>query len=101
VKVSVAAGGGARFEVHAKPRAKKSRVVGVHGCALDMSVAAPPVEGAANDEVVRFLAELFGVPKGRVVLVRGASSRTKLLELVGVTPEAAQAALDGATAAAR
>ncbi len=66
---------GVRLELHAKPRAKKSRVVGAHGEALSVAIAAPPVDGAANDEVVRFVAELCGVPKGKVTLVRAARGR--------------------------
>jgi hypothetical protein len=85
--------GGVRFEVHAKPRAKASRVVGVHGDALDLAVAAPPVDGAANDAIVRFLAERFGVPRASVHIVRGASSRVKLVEIAGVSLDAARAAL--------
>ena len=88
VKLTVTASGSVRLEVHAKPRAKKSRVVGVHGEALSVSLAAPPVDGAANDEVVRFLADLFGVPRAKVTLVRGASARVKLLEVAGTTVSA-------------
>ena len=82
-----------RFEVHAKPRAKKSAVVGVHGDALDVSIAAPPVDGAANDELVRFLAKAIGVPKSAVAVVRGESSRNKLVEVQGVAAEDVRARL--------
>lgn len=92
--MTAAPGGSVTLEVHAKPRAKKSRVVGVYGEALSLAIAAPPVDGAANEEVVRFVAELFGVAKGRVSLVRGASSRLKLLAVAGTTPEAMHQALD-------
>jgi len=92
VKLTAAASG-VRIEIHAKPRARKTHVVGVHGEALSLAVAAPPVDGAANDEIVRFLAELCGIPKGRVTLVRGASARMKLFELEGVGVDTVRAAL--------
>jgi uncharacterized protein (TIGR00251 family) len=73
-----------RFEVHAKPRARKSAIVGTHGDALDVAIGAPPVEGAANEELVRFLAKTLGVAKSAVAVVRGESSRVKLVEVHGV-----------------
>lgn len=73
-----------RLEIHAKPRAKKSELRGVREGALDVALAAPPVDGAANEELVRFLAEALGLPKRSVRLLRGESSRTKLVEIVGL-----------------
>src|SRR5262245_16148942 len=63
--------GGVRFEVRAKPRAKKSAVMGVKAGALWVSLAAPPVDGAANAELVSLLAAQLGVPRRDVMLVRG------------------------------
>lgn len=96
VRLRPTADGGVRLEIHAKPRARTSRVVGSRGEALDVSLAAPPVEGAANAEAVRFLAELFGVPRARVTIVRGGSARVKLIEVAGLSVEAARAAIDAA-----
>ncbi len=76
-----------RFEVHAKPRAKKSRIVGVRGEALEVALAAPPVDGAANAELVRVLSDAFGIPKRSVEIVRGASAQKKLVAVKSVTPE--------------
>jgi uncharacterized protein (TIGR00251 family) len=87
-----------KIEVHAKPRAKKSRVVGFRGETLDVSIAAPPVDGAANEELVRFLAEVLDVPKRQIVLVRGESSRTKLVEVHGLEDEVVRARLAAALA---
>ena len=77
--------GAVRLEVHAKPRAKKSRVVGLHGAALDVSLAAPPVDGAANEELVLYLSRVLEVPKSSVSVARGAQSRNKLVEVRGLT----------------
>jgi uncharacterized protein (TIGR00251 family) len=77
--------GAVRFEVHAKPRAKKSRAVGVRGDAVEIALAAPPVDGAANTELIRFVAALLGIPKRSVTLVRGETSREKLLAVTGLS----------------
>lgn len=76
---------GVRIWVHAKPRASKSRVLGVRSGALDVAVAAPPVEGEANAELLRTLARHLGVPARAVRIVSGAGSRQKLVEVLGVT----------------
>ena len=68
-----------RFEVHAKPRAKKSRIVGPRGDALEVALAAPPVDGAANEELVRILAKTLDVPRRNVHIVRGETSQKKLV----------------------
>ena len=82
--------GGVRFEIWAKPRAKKSRVVGERGDAIEVSLAAPPVDGAANEELVRVLSELLDVPKRAVAIVRGDTSQRKLVEIAGVSAEEAR-----------
>ena len=76
--------GAVRFEVHAKPRAKKSKLVGDRGDAVEIALAAPPVDGAANEELVRFLAKVLGVTKRSVHLVRGDTSREKLVAVTGL-----------------
>ncbi len=68
-----------RFEVHAKPRAKKSRIVGPRGDALEVALAAPPVDGAANEELVRILAKALEIPRRNVQIVRGETSQKKLV----------------------
>jgi uncharacterized protein (TIGR00251 family) len=81
-----------RLAVHVQPRASRSAVVGEHGGALKIRLAAPPVDGAANEALVEFVAGQLGVPRRQVRLVGGAASRRKLLEIDG---------LDAATVAAR
>jgi len=76
---------GVRFAVRAKPRAARSRVVGVREGALEIALAAPPVDGAANEELVATLARALGVPKRDVVLLRGEASRAKLVEVRGLS----------------
>jgi uncharacterized protein len=91
--------GTVRFEVHAKPRAKKSRVVGERGDAVEIALAAPPVDGAANDELVRFLSRVLAVPKRDIELVRGEGSREKLVAIRGLTPAEVEARLQAAVIA--
>jgi uncharacterized protein len=78
-------GGAVSFAVRVAPRAARTQIAGEHDGALKVRVAAPPVEGAANEELVRFLARHFGVPARDVEIVAGHSSKTKRLR--GVTPE--------------
>jgi uncharacterized protein (TIGR00251 family) len=77
--------GAIRFEVHAKPRAKKSRAIGERGDAIEIALAAPPVDGAANAELLRFVASFLDLPKRHVTLVRGETSREKLLAVTGIS----------------
>ena len=77
----------ARVTVKAHPRAKRSRVAGRYGDGWKLDLAAPPVDGKANEECVRFFAELAGVPRSRVRVVTGLTSRTKVIEIEGVSQE--------------
>jgi uncharacterized protein len=75
-----------RFLVHAKPKAQKSRIGAAReDGALDVALAAQPVNGEANQTLLAFLAKTLGVPKRDVQLVRGDTSREKLVEVLGVT----------------
>lgn len=73
-----------RITLHIVPRAKTTEVAGLHGDAVRIRVAAPPADGAANTELVRFLAERLGVPRGKVRIVGGALGRRKVIEVDGV-----------------
>ena len=77
----------ARLTVKVHPRAKRSALAGRIGDAWKLSLAAPPVDGKANEECVRFLAELAGVPRSRVRIVTGLTSRVKVVEIEGVAQE--------------
>ena len=77
----------ARLTVKVHPRARRSVITGRLGDAWKLSLAAPPVDGKANDECVRFFAEWAGVPRARVRIVMGLTSRTKVVEIEGVLQE--------------
>ena len=74
----------ARIAVKVHPRARRTGVAGRFGDAWKLDLAAPPVDGKANEECVRFFAELAGVPRSRVRIVTGAGSRNKLIEIEGL-----------------
>ena len=76
------------FRVQVVPRASRSEVVGEHNGALRVRLAAPPVDGAANDELRRLLARIFNVPRSSIQLVSGQGSRTKQIRIAGVDGEA-------------
>jgi hypothetical protein len=89
--------GGVTLAVRAQPGAKKTAIVGVYGegdgAQLKIAVHAPPVEGRANEALVAFLAETFGVPKRSVELVSGELSRSKVFLLRDVRLDRAKALL--------
>lgn len=71
-------------KIRAHPRAGKTEVAGVHGDRVKIRIAAPPVDGAANDELVSFLAKRLGVPRSRVEILSGETSRDKRVRIHGV-----------------
>ncbi len=76
---------GVRIQVRVQPRAARTEIIGAHGDALKIRVAAPPVDGAANEALVRFLAGQLGVPRAAVTVVSGQRGRTKVLRVTGIT----------------
>jgi uncharacterized protein (TIGR00251 family) len=81
-------GGSVRFWVRVKPRASKSRVLGPKLGKLEVAVAAPPVDGEANEELVRVLSEHLGVGRRAVSIVSGEASRNKLVSVAGLRRDA-------------
>lgn len=79
----------ARLVVHVVPRAADSAVAGRHGDALKIRIAAPPADGDANNELVRFLAERLNVPRSAIAITAGASARRKTVSIAGLETAAA------------
>ena len=90
--------GRATLAVHVQPGAKKSGVVGEHGDALKIRLAAPPVDGKANAALLAWAAAAFGVRRADVQLLSGAGARQKLL---GIAFASAQALADAREQVAR
>ena len=83
----------ARITVKVHPRAKRTAIAGRYGDAWKLDLAAPPVDGKANDECVRYFAELTGVGRARVRIVTGATARLKVVEVDGVSQSSLEALL--------
>lgn len=80
-------GSATELEVWVQPRASRDGVAGLQGGALKVRLTAPPVDGEANEALVRFLAGRLGVARSAVTLVRGQTSRRKTLRIEGLTLE--------------
>jgi uncharacterized protein (TIGR00251 family) len=80
----------ARIKVHVQPRASRTEVTGMHGDSVRIRLAAPPVDNAANEALIAFVAETLGLPKRQVRVAAGTTSRQKQLDIDGVTPERAR-----------
>lgn len=74
-------GGAASFRVRVQPRASRTDVAGEYDGAIKLRITAPPVEGKANEECIRFLARLLDVPPRAIEIVSGASSRDKVIRV--------------------
>jgi uncharacterized protein (TIGR00251 family) len=85
------------LNIRVVPRAKRSGVGGTRGDAWLVRLQAPPVEGAANEELITVLAKLLDVPKRAVTIVSGERSRQKRVRVTGIDPAAAQARLSAQT----
>ena len=74
-----------RFAVRVQPRAKKNQVSGVRGDAIKVRIVAPPVDGAANVALIKFLAGQLGVRRSDLCIVSGATARDKIVEARGIS----------------
>ncbi|MBL8489947.1 MAG: DUF167 domain-containing protein [Rhodocyclaceae bacterium] len=86
--------GGVVLSLHVQPGARKTEVAGRYGEALKVRLAAPPVDGKANEALIAFLAATLDLPRKSVTLLSGASARTKRLRVSGVEAAGVVARLD-------
>jgi uncharacterized protein len=75
------------LNVRVVPRARRTAISGRRGQAILVRLAAPPVDGAANDALIAFLSERLGIPQRRIVIARGASARDKTIAIEGLAPD--------------
>jgi hypothetical protein len=80
-----AADGSVTLSLHIQPGASRTEAAGLHGEALKLRLAAPPVDGKANSCLIAFLADLLDLPKSGVELISGASSRQKRVRIGGLS----------------
>jgi hypothetical protein len=74
---------GLTFAVRVVPRASRSEIAGEYNGALRVRIAAPPVEGAANRELIRLLAKALNLPANAIAIVSGAGSKSKIIRVQG------------------
>jgi uncharacterized protein (TIGR00251 family) len=78
---------GVRIRLHVQPRASRSELAGRHGDAIKVRLTAPPVDGAANEALLQFLAVRLQVPRSALSLVSGGSGRSKVVAIEAISPE--------------
>lgn len=79
-----------KIKIYVQPNASRSQIVGLHADALKIKIKAPPVDGEANQEVIRFLSEFLKIPQKKISLKHGQTGRNKLVEIdVDISEEAA------------
>ncbi|HMF63688.1 MAG TPA: DUF167 domain-containing protein [Edaphobacter sp.] len=84
---------GCTVSVRVHPGARKNGVSGVHAGAVKISLTTPPLDGRANEALIAVVAELLRIPRARVSLVSGMTSRTKVLRITGKSADEVRAAL--------
>ena len=77
--------GSITLQIHAQPGARRTEIAGVHDGCLKIRLAAPAVDGKANEELIALLAASFGVPRRNVALLRGESGRRKAVRIASPT----------------
>jgi uncharacterized protein (TIGR00251 family) len=87
---------GVLLRIQAQPKASRSEVAGLHGepPRLKIRLAAPPVDGEANDELIRFLKKKLGIPASQITLIRGQSSKMKDVLCQGISSVDARSRLE-------
>jgi uncharacterized protein (TIGR00251 family) len=81
------------LEIRLQPRGGRDQVMGERDGAVLIRISAPPVDGKANAGLIAFVAKTLGVPKGSVAIVRGETSRNKVIRVDGLAPEDVRAVL--------
>jgi uncharacterized protein (TIGR00251 family) len=89
---------GLTFAVKVHARARKNALTGIVGEALKLALTAPPVDGKANQAVIEFFADFFQIPRSSVTIASGASSRNKVVRIMGATAEQVRRRLAAAAA---
>ena len=84
----------ARFIVRVRPNARQNQLVGFKEGVLHIRIAAPPIEGKANEALVKFLSERFGVRKSRLSIEKGLTGKTKTITIRGLSQSQAMSQLE-------
>ncbi len=81
---------GVSFPVRVQPRASRSEIAGEIDGAIKIRLAAPPVDGEANEELIRFLAKRLGVSRAQITLLSGQTSKNKVIKIEGISASACE-----------
>jgi len=84
---------GVIFTVRVVPRSSTTEIVGEYDGAIKIKLKSPPVDGAANEELIRFISKLLAIPRSNIEIISGQASRTKRIQVMGATPEQIDAIL--------
>lgn len=87
-------GDGVKIKVHVQPGGMRSEVLGLYGDRLKVRIHAPPVDGKANDEMIRFLSEILALPRSHVQILSGHHTRQKTIVIKGLSLVEVQSRLD-------
>jgi uncharacterized protein (TIGR00251 family) len=75
------------FTLRVVPRSSRCEITGIQNDALKLKITAPPVEGKANEECIRFLSDKLGIKKNRITIKAGHKSKNKIIAISGITKE--------------
>ncbi len=81
------------IRIYVQPRSSKNEIAGIHGDAIKIKITSPPVDGAANSLLIKFLSKKLGVSKSSISLVSGDKSRKKVVNIEGLTKDIAESLL--------
>ncbi len=84
----------ATLTLRIQPRASRNEAVRMEGGGIKIRLNAPPVDGAANEALIKFLADLMNVPKSQVEIVSGHASKNKIIRIEGVSQDTAEELLN-------
>jgi uncharacterized protein len=87
--------GSLAFTVRVIPRASRGGIVGEHDGAVKVRLTSPPVDGAANAELIKLMAKSFGVARSNIDIIAGETSKTKRIRITGVTAAQLQSLIGG------
>lgn len=79
--------GGVLLHLFVQPKSSKNQIIGQHNNELKIKITSPPVDGEANEAVIKFFSKILKIPKNQVELIKGESSRHKVIKLTGVSVE--------------
>lgn len=85
---------GTILSLHVQPNAPQSKIIGEYNGSLKIKIHAPPVDGKANEEIIRFLAKILEIPKARIEILKGETFKLKKVLIRGLEEAAVRSLID-------